>query len=136
MLTGFIPAPLLCALILVATLILFMSGRLRADAVALCALFAGVVAGVVSPRAALAGFGDPAVVAVAAVMVVGQALQATGIAGWVARALIPEKAAFTVRLGMLLLGACLLSAFMNHVAALVITLIDGQHKSGNYFGVF
>ena len=122
MLTGFIPAPLLCALILVATLILFMSGRLRADAVALCALFADVVAGVVSPRAALAGFGDPAVVAVAAVMVVGQALQATGIAGWVARALIPEKAAFTVRLGMLLLGACLLSAFMNHVAALVITL--------------
>lgn len=122
LLTSFFPAPILCSLILIGSLALFMSGKLRPDAVALTALFASVVAGVVTPRAALEGFGDPAVVAVAAVMVVGQALQMTGIAGWVARALIPEKAAFTVRLAMLLTGACLLSAFMNHVAALIITM--------------
>jgi di/tricarboxylate transporter len=112
----------LCSLILIGTLALFISGRLRPDAVALCALFAAVIAGIVTPVKALAGFGDPAVVAVAAVMVVGQTLQTSGIAGWVARSLIPEHAGFTIRLTMLLVGACVLSAFMNHVAALIICM--------------
>lgn len=122
MLTHFLPAAWLCSLILIATLALFISGKLRPDAVALCALFAAVIAGVVAPAKALAGFGDPAVVAVAAVMIVGQTLQTSGIAGWVARTLIPEKAGFMTRLSMLLIGACVLSAFMNHVAALVICM--------------
>ena len=95
---------------------------MRPDAVALISLFAALLAGVVKPKAALAGFGDPAVVAVAAVMVVGRALQMTGVAGWAARVIIPEKAGFTLRLAMLLTGATVLSAFMNHIAALVICM--------------
>ena len=122
MLTAFLPPPLLCGLILIGTLGLFISGKLRPDAVALVSLFTAIVAGVVKPKEALSGFGDPAVVAVAAVMVVGRALQMTGIAGWVARSIIPEKAGFTARLAMLLIGACLLSGFMNHIAALVICM--------------
>ncbi len=122
LLTSVISPALLCGAILIGTLALFISGKLRPDAVALTALFAALVAGVVKPSHALAGFGDPAVVAVAAVMVVGRALQMTGVAGWAARVIIPEKAGFTTRLVMLLVGATLLSSFMNHIAALVICM--------------
>jgi len=122
LLTDFVSPPLLCGVILITSLTLFIWGKVRHDLIALTALFASLLVGIVKPGDALEGFSDPAVVAVASVLVVGRALQMTGVAGWVAKSVIPEKAGFTLRMTMLLLVACFLAAFMNHIAALVICM--------------
>lgn len=114
--------PALSALILAATLAMFVSERIRHDLVALLALFACVALGLVAPKAALSGFADPAVIAVAAILVVGRAIELSGIAAGFARVAIPARAPFTLRMAALLLVGATLSAFMNNIAALVITM--------------
>jgi di/tricarboxylate transporter len=59
---------------LVAALVLFINGRWRYDVVALGALFALVLTGVVSHEAAFLGFGHPAVVTVAGVLIISRGL--------------------------------------------------------------
>ncbi|HEV2748664.1 MAG TPA: SLC13 family permease [Allosphingosinicella sp.] len=108
--------------ILLVALALFVSERVRHDLVALIALFACIVTGLVGPREALLGFADPAVVAVAAVLVVGRAIELTGVAGAVTGLAVPRTAGFAVRLAALMTVGALLSAFMNNIAALVITM--------------
>ena len=61
--------------ILVATMGLFLWGRFRHDIVALLALMASVLAGLVPADDAFAGFGHPAVITVACVLVLSQGLQ-------------------------------------------------------------
>ena len=115
-------AAALSAAILLAALILFVSERVRHDLVALLALLACVATGLTRPAAAFAGFADPAVIVVAAVLVVGRAVELSGVAATIARVAIPSSAPFLLRLSMLLLVAAILSAFMNNIAALVITM--------------
>lgn len=112
----------LSAIILGGALLLFVSEKVRHDLVALAALFACLITGLTTPGKAFAGFADPAVIAVAAILVVGRAIELSGIAAGIARIAIPTKAGFTVRLAALLVVAALLSAFMNNIAALVITM--------------
>lgn len=108
--------------ILLVTLILFLSERIRHDLVAVLALLACVATGLTPPAAAFSGFADTAVITVAALLVVGRALELSGAAAGVARLAIPAAAPFELRLTMLLVVAALLSAFMNNIAALVITM--------------
>lgn len=110
------------ALILLGALVLFVSERVRHDLVALLALIACLATGLVAPDHAFAGFADPAVMAVAAVLVIGRAIELSGAAGIVANRVIPAKAPFAIRLAGLLFVGALLSAFMNNIAALVITM--------------
>ena len=110
------------AAILLAALAMFVSERVRHDLVAVLALLACVLTGLVSPEEAFVGFADPAVVAVASVLVVGRAVELSGLAATVARVSIPATAPFQLRLAMLLIVAAVLSAFMNNIAALVITM--------------
>ncbi|OYY72609.1 SLC13 family permease [Sphingomonas sp. 28-63-12] len=112
----------LSALILLGALGLFVSERVRHDLVALLALFACLVLGLIKPAEAFAGFADPAVLAVAAILVVGRAVELSGAAATFARVAIPASAGFGVRLSGLLVVAAILSAFMNNIAALVITM--------------
>ena len=65
-------------LILAATIGLFLWGVWRHDMVALAALLTCVAAGLVEPDAAFAGFGHPAVISVACVLVLSRGLQNTG----------------------------------------------------------
>ena len=115
-------AAALSAAILVVTLALFASERVRHDLVALIALFASLVTGLVRPGDAFAGFADPAVLAVAGVLVVGRAVELSGAAASMAKLTIPARAGFPVRLASLLTIGAVLSAFMNNIAALVITM--------------
>ncbi|MGE4431806.1 MAG: SLC13 family permease [Sphingobium sp.] len=113
---------LLSAIILGGALLLFISEKVRHDLVALLALFACLIAGLVEPSTAFSGFADPAVLAVAAVLVVGRAVELSGAASAIARVAIPSRAGFGIRSAMLLVVAAVLSAFMNNIAALVITM--------------
>lgn len=113
---------LLNGAILLLALALFISERVRHDLVAILALLACLLTGLVEPRDALHGFADPAVVAVAAVLVVGRALELTGVAGAATARLMPTGAGFGLHLTILMAAGAVLSAFMNNIAALVITM--------------
>ncbi len=108
--------------ILAVTLALFIWERIRYDLVALLALLASVVLGVVPADAAFDGFADPAVITVAAVLVISKALGNSGI---LERALRPFDR-WTVRPeGQIIVLAGLVataSAFMNNVGALALFL--------------
>lgn len=112
----------LSTIILLVALVLFASERVRHDLVALISLFASIAVGLVKPGDAFQGFADPAVLAVAGVLVVGRAVELSGAAAGIAKFTIPSRAGFPVRLGCLLLIGAVLSAFMNNIAALVITM--------------
>lgn len=92
----------------------------RYDVIALIGMLLLVVIGTVSVEEAFAGFGEPAVITIAAVLVVSQGLQNTGVVDQVARRL----SAVGSRLGPQLLALCALvivsSGFMNNIAALAI----------------
>ncbi|HYD37648.1 MAG TPA: SLC13 family permease [Allosphingosinicella sp.] len=109
------------ALMLLA-LVLFVSDRIRVDAVALIILLLAWASGLLSLEQALAGFGAPAVIIVAAVLVVGRAVEYTGAAQAMTQWLVPNVRFATVRIGGVLLMGTLLSAFMNNIAALAITM--------------
>ena len=76
--------------VLVAAIVLFASGRARADVVALLVVLALVLSDVLTLREGLAGFGDPVIVTMAGLFVVGEALVVTGVAlsvgEWLVRA--------------------------------------------------
>lgn len=112
----------LSAAVLVLTLGLFAWGRLRHDLVAVLALAACLVLGLVAPSDALGGFSDPAVVVVAAVLIIGRAVEMTGVAAAATERLAALRAPFPLQLSILLLAGAALSAFMNNIAALAITM--------------
>ena len=103
-------------------LVLFAWGRFRYDIVALTALFAGVVAGVVPGSEAFVGFGHPAVVTVAAVLVLSRGLSESGATALVAQWLQPLfKRQFFHIASLSGVGAGL-SGFMNNVGALALLM--------------
>ena len=67
-------------IILAVTIILFINGRIRADIVALCALAAMLLLGILTPEEALSGFSSTVVVMMVGLFVVGGAILQTGLA--------------------------------------------------------
>ena len=65
-------------LVTIATLVLFVDGRLRYDFVALLGMLILVFTGIVRPENAFLGFSHPAVITVAAVLIISDALIKTG----------------------------------------------------------
>ncbi|MBI1383098.1 MAG: SLC13 family permease [Planctomycetaceae bacterium] len=108
--------------ILAATAGMFMWGRWRHDMVAVGALLACVAAGLVAPPDAFLGFGHPAVVTVACVLVLSRALQTSGAVDVLARRVLPPKAGVTVSIFALCVLVAVLSAFMNNVGALALLM--------------
>ncbi|MGE3251186.1 MAG: SLC13 family permease [Hyphomonadaceae bacterium] len=109
-------------LVLACALALFASGRVRHDLVALLALAASLLLGLVAPAQAFMGFSDASVVVIVAVLIIGRAIELTGVADAVTDRLAALKAPFAVQLAGLLVAAAALSAFMNNIAALAITM--------------
>ena len=108
--------------ILMVTLALFLWGRWRHDIVALASLLASVLAGLVPREAVFAGFGHPAVITVACVLVLSRGLQTTGAVDTLARYVLPRKAHATWALASLIALGALLSAFMNNVGAMALLM--------------
>lgn len=108
--------------VLAASLVLFVFGKWRYDVVAILALLVLAIAGIVPAAEAYKGFGHPAVITVAAVLVLSRALYNSGvvdvIAAWYSR--IPDL--LTVRVAALSGMTAFLSAFMNNVGAVSLLL--------------
>ncbi len=109
-------------IILSITVILFLWGRWRHDMVAMAALLACVIVNVVPGSDAFAGFGHPAVVTVACVLILSRSLQTSGAIDVVTRRLIPTASGPTVTIAVLAGLGALLSAFMNNVGALALLM--------------
>jgi di/tricarboxylate transporter len=108
--------------ILGATVALFLWGRWRHDMVAVAALLACVFTGLIPFGEAFAGFGHPAVITVACVLVLSQGLQNSGAVDVLARAVLPAKAGPTLSIAALTALVALLSGFMNNVGALALLM--------------
>ena len=108
--------------ILLATMAMFLWGRWRHDLVALASLLASVAAGLVPANDAFAGFGHPAVITVACVLVLSHALQSTGAVDLVARRLLPVHAGPSATILSLSTFVAVLSAFMNNIGALALMM--------------
>ena len=116
--------------LLAATLGLFLWGRWRHDVVALTALLSGVVLGLVPGEAAFSGFGHPAVITVACVLVLSRGLQTSGAVDLLARTVLPSAPGrFGAMATLTALGACL-SAFMNNVGALALLMPVAVQQAG------
>lgn len=114
--------PTLVFIILGLTLGGFIWGAIRYDLVALIALFACVLAGVVAPGDAFAGFGHPAVITVAAVLVLSRGFQHSGLVDWIARLTLKAGGNLMVQVLVLTGAVAVLSAFMNNVGALALLM--------------
>ena len=118
---------------LLLTLVLFVTGRWRFDVVALLALLIVVLTGLVPVESAFNGFSNPAVITVAAVLVISRALQNSGIIDLIGDRLLRLQGGVILQLAVLTAIVAVLSAFMNNVGALALMIpaaITVAHRKG------
>lgn len=101
-------------------LALFIWGRLRYDVVAVLALLIVTVSGLVPGSEVFAGFGHPAVITVAAVLVVSRGLFNSGMVDFIVRLMSRVGENPLAQLVALVVAITACSAFMNNVGALAL----------------
>ena len=117
---------------------LLLWGRFRYDIVAFSALMVGVVLGVVPQKDAFAGFGHPATLVVALVLVVSAGLVRSGAVFLITRTLVDASRSLGAHITLMGAIGGILSAFMNNVAALALLMpVDVQtaRKAGRSPGL-
>ncbi|MFL1407592.1 SLC13 family permease [Marinobacter sp. M1N3S26] len=108
--------------VLLTTLGLFVWNRIRFDLVAMLALLAVAVAGLVPTDELFAGFGHPAVITVAAVLVISQGLVNAGVVDSIAQVLGRVGDRPAVQVATLTAVVALCSGFINNVGALALLM--------------
>ena len=101
--------------------VLFASNRVRLDVVAILVVLALMLSGVLTAGEALAGFGDPVVLLVAGLLVVGEMLDRTGVAqsigNWIIRTGGESESRILV---LIMVAAATLSGVMSSTAVVAI----------------
>ena len=103
-------------------LILFMWGKIRYDLVALIALFMAAICGLVPESEVFLGFGHPATVTVAIVLILSYGLTKSGAVEGVTKLIEPLAAIPSLHIAALIFIAAFLSMFMNNVGALALLM--------------
>lgn len=102
-------------------------GRWRYDLVAFMALLAGIMAGVVPVDDGFSGFGHPATVIIALVLIVSRGLSNSGVVELLARYVVDSSRRLAAHVAVMSSLASVLSALMNNVAALALLMpVDTQ----------
>lgn len=117
---------------------LLLWGRFRYDLVAFGALMAGVVLGVVPAGEAFSGFGHPATLVVALVLIVSAGLVRSGAVFLITRTLVDSTRSLGGHIAIMGGIGGVLSAFMNNVAALALLMpvdIATARKAGRTPGL-
>ena len=113
----------LLAAILLGALLAFASQRFRVEFVAMGVLVCLFLTRILSAPEALAGFSNPAVITVGAILVMSRALVRTGVAAVIGRRLLLLSGRDTsLALIPIMIVVALLSAFINDVAATAVML--------------
>jgi di/tricarboxylate transporter len=113
-------------------------GRFRYDLIAFSALMAGVVLRVVPTKDAFSGFGHPATLVVALVLIVSAGLVRSGAVFLITRTLVDASRGLGGHIALMGGIGAVLSAFMNNVAALALLMpVDMQtaRKAGRNPGL-
>ena len=113
-------------------------GRFRYDLVAFTALMIAVTLGVVPVDYAFAGFGHPATIIVALVLVVSAGLVRSGAVFMITRTLVDATRNLGTHIALMGGIGAVLSAFMNNVAALALLMpvdIQTARKAGRPVGL-
>lgn len=113
-------------------------GRFRYDIVAFSALMLAVVLGVVPSDEAFSGFGHPATLVVALVLVVSAGLVRSGAVLLITRTLVDSTRSLGAHITLMGAVGGILSAFMNNVAALALLMpvdIQTARKAGRAPGL-
>ncbi|KGR78233.1 SLC13 family permease [Ureibacillus manganicus] len=109
--------------ILAVTIILFVTNRVRGDLVAIGALLAFIIFGILTPQEALAGFSNSVVIMIAGLFVVGAGLLRTGLAGMAATLLLKWSGDNELKLFVLLLViVASVGAFMSNTGTVALML--------------
>ncbi|SOC42419.1 SLC13 family permease [Ureibacillus acetophenoni] len=110
-------------IILGITIALFITNRIRGDLVAVLALLAFVIVGILTPTEALAGFSNSVVIMIAALFVVGEGLLRTGLAGMAGKLLLKWSGNSELKLFVLLLIiVAVVGSFMDNTGTFALML--------------
>jgi di/tricarboxylate transporter len=104
------------------TIGLFLHGRLPYDLVALLALLAGIVTGVVPADRAFDGFADDIVIIVASALLVSTAVAKSGVVETAMRPLLPWLRSPATQVPVLAGAVMVLSGFVKNIGALALLL--------------
>ena len=108
--------------IMAALFVLLVWGRWRYDLVAFAALLVAVAVGVVPGEQAFSGFGHPAVVIIALVLIISRGLSNAGVVDVVVRHFVDAGRSVTAHISIMAGVAASLSAVMNNVGALALLM--------------
>jgi len=102
-------------------------GRFRYDLIAFAALVIAFIAGVVTKDQVFSGFGHPAVVIIALVLIVSRGLSRSGAIEMLTRQVVDSSIGLRKHIGIMAGISAALSGFMNNVAALALLMpVDMQ----------
>ena len=120
--------------VLAGAVVLFASGRVRPDVVAILVVLALNLTGVLTIQETVAGFGQPVVVLIAAVSIVGEGLIATGVAYRLGEAVMKAGGSNEARLvALVMVLAGTVGAFMSSsaiVAMFIPVVLAIANKTG------
>ena len=110
-------------IILVVTVAMFIWGRVRADIVALTALAALLVLGILTPAEALAGFSSPIVIMMIGLFVVGGAIMQTGLAKLTGNKLMAlSRGNETITFLLVMLVTSFIGAFVSNTGTVALMM--------------
>ena len=108
-------------IIIAAAALLMTTNRVRYDLIAVVVILALMLTGILPVNAALSGFGNPVVILIAGLLIVGEMLDRTGVARFVGDWIGEHSQGSQSRLLIMLMLACaLLSAVMSSTAVVAI----------------
>lgn len=121
-------------LILAGSAVFFMSGRVRSDLVAICALLLLLLSGILEPAEALSGFSNSVVIMMIGLFIVGGGIFQTGLAKMISSRLL--KLAGNSELKMFLvvmLATAFIGAFVSNTGtvALMLPIVVSMATSAN-----
>jgi di/tricarboxylate transporter len=110
-------------IILALSMFFFITGKLRSDVVALCALSLLMIFNILTPAEALSGFSNPAVLMMAGLFVVGGAIFKTGLAKMVGSKIVQSAGASEWKLFILIvLVTAFIGAFVSNTGTVALML--------------
>ena len=109
--------------VLLLSVVFFISGKIRSDIVALCALVALMVMGILTPEQALAGFSNNVIIMMIGLFVVGGAIFQTGLAKMISSKLMKLAGNSETRLFILVMVVTsFMGAFVSNTGTVAIMI--------------
>lgn len=110
-------------IILALTVVMFIIGKIRANIVALCALTALILLGILTPEEALAGFSSTVIIMMVGLFVVGGAILQTGLAKAVSQKIMKLAAGSDTRMFLLVvIVTSAIGAFVSNTGTVALMM--------------